>query len=185
MVHFSEIDVDEIEHAAECLGVHRIVCHGRGENEDALDRRVSELGVHPVLQPCVMEVAERQRLAGAPAEQGFQFGAAWMERETREIGAHRLQRGQMLPVGGIVDEAAEVHAMGLRQVAEHVPGADLIALVRWIRHTMRQEQEIFHRSRPSLLLRGLFGTTPCYQSSAGTEQQEERIQPQMRTDARR
>ena len=56
----------------------------------------------------------------------------------------RFQRRQMLPVGRVVDEAAKMHAVGLREMAEHVPGANLVALVGRIRHAMRQEQQVAH-----------------------------------------
>ena len=41
----------------------------------------------------------------------------------------RAERREMLAVRRIVDEAAEMDAMRARQIAENVPGADLVALV--------------------------------------------------------
>ena len=100
--------------------------HGRGIDEHPFDRRIRELRIHPALQPAVVEIAERQRLSGTQPQQRLQSGAPRVQRETGQIGAHRLQRRQMLPVGWVVDEAAEMHPMGLREMTEHVPGANFL-----------------------------------------------------------
>ena len=55
----------------------------------------------------------------------------------------------MLAVRRIVDEAAEMDAMRARQIAENVPGTDLVALVGRIGDAVRQEQQIAHRAQPS------------------------------------
>ena len=55
----------------------------------------------------------------------------------------------MLAVRRIVNEAAEMDAMGARQVAEDVPRTDLVALVRRIGDAVRQKQQIAHGVQPS------------------------------------
>ncbi len=65
----------------------------------------------------------------------------------------------MRPVVRLVDEAAEMHAMRRRQMQQHVPGADLLALVGRIGNAVRQEQQIPHpaprtTSGPSRLATG-------------------------------
>ena len=61
----------------------------------------------------------------------------------------RAERREMLAVRRIVDEAAEMDPMRARQIAEDVPGTDLVALVGRIGDAVRQEQQVAHRAQPS------------------------------------
>ncbi len=61
----------------------------------------------------------------------------------------RAEHREMLAIGWIVDEAAEMDAMRARQVAEDVPGTDLVALVGRIGDAVRQEQQVAHHAQPS------------------------------------
>src|SRR5690348_13549398 len=54
----------------------------------------------------------------------------------------------MRPVRHVVHKAAEMNAEIASEATEHVPGADLLALVGRVRHAMRQEQQIAHVRQP-------------------------------------
>src|ERR1700723_1749931 len=49
---------------------------------------------------------------------------------------------------GVVHETPEMHAESLRQMLEHVPGADLVALVRRVGNAVREKQQVAHPAQP-------------------------------------
>ncbi len=146
---FLGIDVDHVEDTRDAGRIHHIARHGGGEHVDAVDAATRQLGIHPSLQPSILEIAERQRLAAPQPQQGLETLHARIEREADKVGAVRGERIEMLLVRRIVDEAAEMNAMRARQIAEDVPGTDLVALVRRIGNAVRQEQQIAHGVQPS------------------------------------
>src|SRR4051794_3139529 len=56
----------------------------------------------------------------------------------------------MLPILRVVDERAEMHAVVLRQVAEEVPGADLVPLGRRVGDAVVEEEDLGHGWTTSL-----------------------------------
>src|SRR3954468_6598041 len=50
----------------------------------------------------------------------------------------------MMPILRVVDERAEMHAVVMRQVAEEVPGADLVPLGRGVGDAVGEEEDLGH-----------------------------------------
>ena len=67
--------------------------------------------------------------------------------------AHRLTQGRH--VGGIVlvvGEAGEVHPGKPAEVAEQMPGADLVAAVRGIGDAVGEKQDVAHQPSPRAMV---------------------------------
>ncbi len=146
------IDVDHVEDRRDPsptlpyhLMVQDVLGHGRGEHEQAGDRLAPEGLQHPLLQTGMVEIVQRERTAGAEPRQRAQALPAMVDARTGDTGTQPAQHRQVLQVGRIVGEAAEMHAVAQRQVPQHVPGADLVALVRRVGDAVAEKQQVAHR----------------------------------------
>ena len=99
-----------------------------------------------------MEIA--RAISGSPGQQPQQAArrCASSRVQRRDMDAPRTcdrSTGDMLRVGRVVDEAAEMDAMRARQMRSMCHDADLVALVGRIGDAVRQEQQVAHRAQPS------------------------------------
>ena len=146
------IDVDHVEDRGTArptllarVIVQDVLRHRGGEHEQAGERRAAEGLQHPLLQAGMLEVVQRERPAGTQPGQRAQALSARVDAWAHDAGTEPAQHRQMLQVGRIVGEAAEMHAVAPRQVTQHVPGTDLVALVRRVGDAVAEEQQVPHR----------------------------------------
>ena len=98
-------------------------------------------------QVAVAEIASGQRRAAEDARQTAQFRAQRDERPPADAGADLFELWNELRVLGIIDKAGEVDPITRGEMAQEVPGADLVALVGRVGDAVREKQQIVHVSR--------------------------------------
>ena len=110
-----------------------VVGHRRGKHEEPLGPILHDGPVYCFFQVAVAEIASGQRRAAEDARQTTQFRAQRDKRPPGDAGADLFELWNELRVLGIIDKAGEVDPITRGEMAQEVPGADLVPFVGWVR----------------------------------------------------
>src|SRR5262245_63115862 len=89
-------------------------------------------------------MALRDRLAERQAGDVAQPQCRWFNWLEMAFSTHLPKDIAMRPVLRGVDEASQVDCVNSGEMPQHMPGTDLVPLVRWIRDSMAEKQNFGH-----------------------------------------
>jgi hypothetical protein len=143
------IDVDQIEHPSQTGHAKEVLRHGGRKHQPVPHRPRPQHALHPGRHAGVRVV---DLGAGTRRQQATETAQARQpRRQARRVylaAGQLAQRGQVARIVRGVDEAADVHTVPARQVAQQVIGPNLVALVRRERQAVGEEQDFVHGELP-------------------------------------